>query len=172
MVVREENTLFWLLELQWWPQSRNGLEEVPFLLPPFFWATFWSNLLCVNAAQKMCEIITPCYFKQGPSLQAPVPSQHLWPSQQQGAAGSQQGGGDVITSLASFPSLCVWPESAPLTLQRSSRLSPDGEPSPLAPISLSVYGWTLAPIHVCLPLQPPLQDLSILLGSPLCKYWN
>lgn len=44
-----------------------------------------------------------------------------------------------------------------------SGLTPGEVPSPSAPISLSAHGWILAPVHVSLPLQPPLQYLSILL---------
>lgn len=57
VVVRKEKTGVWLSELQWWPESRKGLGDIPILLPPFFWATFLSNLLCMNAAQKLCQIL-------------------------------------------------------------------------------------------------------------------
>lgn len=35
-------------------ESGKGLGDIPLLLPPIFWATFLSDLLCMNAAQKLC----------------------------------------------------------------------------------------------------------------------
>lgn len=144
-------------------ESGKGLGDTALLFPPFSWTTFLYNLLFTNAA-KICIKYCHLFFKQGPCLLVPVPRQHL-----SRAEGSQQGGGDRRTSLANLPIQFAQPECEfGLGLCHGpcgggSGLTAGGMPSPSAPISLSAHRWILAPVHVSLPLQPPLQYLSILL---------